>query len=108
VSRKRGTQHLKHRFFARLTPSVEGVEFRELRPGDPIRCGTVVFELPSGQQVVFADYRLNHDYAIASGLPFDGCDEIDQWPRHRAPRTTEGTEGSAGRRRRHVERPDSF
>jgi len=80
MSRRRGQQHLKK---ARIRPLREvegdGVAFRELHPGDPIRCGTMIFEMDDGREYVFADYRRNEDFGVAGLIECPTCDEIGEY-----------------------------
>ena len=79
MSRRRGTQHLKRAKNERVTMVVRGVELREVRSGDAIRCGTVVMNGPDGLQFVFADYRLNAEFRNASGIQGDGCEHVGSY-----------------------------
>ncbi len=79
MSRRRGRQHLKHVRIRPLKFAVGGAELVRLEPGEPIRCGTMIFEMDDGHQYVFADYRFNEVFNSASGLECDECNEIDEY-----------------------------
>ncbi len=79
MSRRRGQRHLKRLSSDRQVVWVRGVELREVRPGDAIRCGTVVMSGPRGKQFVFADFRLNHELRLASGSSGSGCEHVGEF-----------------------------
>ena len=77
MSRRRGRQHLKRR--DRMVARAFGCDLVELRVGDAIRGGTLLFDGPLGRFFVFADYSNNKKFAGSFGVEFEGCDHVGQF-----------------------------
>ena len=78
MSRKRGTQHLKNSD-GRRRWRLKRAQLVELRQGDAIRGGTVLFDGPDDRIYVFANYLNNAQWCRDHGLDQGHCDHVGQF-----------------------------